>query len=270
MGWSAYEQEAVRRYRTLLNSDPDEKSVQRFLEIHPSFVPGGRIGGTTTPSEVTDLLITQPRLPGLKEKRPDFMWLVATSDTWFPTLIEIERPGKLLFRKDGKARKEFTEAHGQLLEWKQWFNSPVNQELFQRSYVPSAWGRKRMRFKAILVFGRRSEFVGRDLENRRGYLPGEDCELMSFDRLVPSSVLQNAITVHPVAEKRFRAVTVPPTFEIGPSTVERLSWIDGISEAIDQSADWQPERRTFVKKRIPYWRNWLANDKGFVRVGDAE
>ena len=90
----------TEKFSELLCSDPDESAVQEFLEKHPWLVPGHATLGT--PSGHFPLhcsLITQPKLPGQHVRFPDFMWIAVHSGAWFPTLIEIERPGKKIYRK---------------------------------------------------------------------------------------------------------------------------------------------------------------------------
>jgi hypothetical protein len=120
--FSDYARVAARALTDLLNENPDEPRVQKFLESHPSFVPGAwSPGGGTCPSRLLYMLVSQPSLPGLAGHRPDFMWLAANSDTWFPMLIEIESPSKRIFRRDGVPCSAFTQARNQLDQWLAWF-----------------------------------------------------------------------------------------------------------------------------------------------------
>jgi hypothetical protein len=138
MEFSDYASAASKRFRDLLDQEPDdEKELQRFLESHPSFVPGARtLGGGTCGSRVLDLLVTQPELTGLRARQPDFMWLKANSDTWFPVLIEIEAPTKRVFRKDGRGLlAAFTHARNQLNQWRTWLKEPTIRPSFRPNTV---------------------------------------------------------------------------------------------------------------------------------------
>ena len=105
-------------YRALLSSGPDERQVQAFFERYPALVPGGLTpGGSTGHYPLHCALITQPVLPGFHSRLPDLMWIATDSGTWYPTLIEIESPGKRLFTKRGVPTAAFTQARTQLAQW---------------------------------------------------------------------------------------------------------------------------------------------------------
>lgn len=271
-----YARQVLSEWQALLEQTPDEPTTQRFLEQHPALVPGSLSpGGATCGSHVSSLLFSQPTLPGLDARQPDFMWLTSTSDTWYPVLIEIESPSKRLFRRDGVPTAEFTQARNQLNQWRSWFSVPANQLKFQHDYaVPEYWTyRRSMSLHMILVYGRRREFYQNpSLTRQRGsLLAGSDEELMSFDRLAPDHYLHDAITVRATGNGRYQALSIPPTFKLGPSHPERLAFVDGINEAIDSTDGWSAERRSFVKSRIPYWQSWSTiEDQGWIDVGEEE
>ncbi len=272
----AYSRTASQAYRKLLESEPEERAVQEFFEAHPAFMPGFRTpGGVSGHHPLHCALISQPNLPGLDSRRPDFMWLATHSDTWFPTLIEIEKPSKRIFRSNGVPRAEFTQAMNQLNEWRTWFQEPENQIKFRRDYgVPKHWiDHKKMRLHMILVYGRRHEFeldatLGR---HRASLAKCDDEELMSFDRLAPDPRLLDALTVRADGVARYTAVAAPPTLTLGPNLADRFLVIDGLEAAIDATPGWSAERRDFVKHRLPYWREWArASERNVVRGGDRE
>jgi hypothetical protein len=276
MEFSDYARVVSRRLHDLLSQEPDEQKLQHFLESHPSFVPGARTaGGGTCGSRVLDLLVARPELPGLGARIPDFMWLKATSDTWFPVLIEIEAPTKRIYRKKGGLLADFTHARNQLNHWRTWFKEPYNQEKFQAEYgVPSEWvERKTMRPHFILVYGRRREFENYPQlsKERESLLPGTDEELMSFDRLFADPLLSNALTVRPNGPRRYSALTVPPTLKAGPHGAERLLMLQGLDQAIDASSEMSAERREFLKVRLAHWRNWAeVGPQGWIDALDVE
>lgn len=274
--FSDYARVAGRALSDLLKENPAETRVQKFLESHPSFVPGAwSPGGGTCGSRLLYMLVSQPSLPGLDGRRPDFMWLTANSDTWFPMLIEIESPSKRIFRGDGVPCAAFTQAKNQLDQWRSWFHEPTNQLKFQTDYgVPEEWtARKAMRLHMILVYGRRSEFEhdARLSKQRASLLTGSDEQLMSFDRLAPHPSLGDALTVRAIGVGRYKALVAPPTMMLGPHVAERLLVLDKFEAAIDSSDGWLPERRAFVKSRLPYWRDWAkSGQEGWITSGDQE
>lgn len=276
MEFPDYARLVSQRLHDLLSQEPAEEKLQRFLESHPSLVPGARTtGGGTCGSRVLDLLVARPELPGLGARIPDFMWLKANSHTWFPVLIEIQAPTKRIYRRNGGLLAEFTEARNQLNQWRTWFKEPYNQEKFQAEYgVPSEWvERKAMRLHLILVYGRRSEFESypQRSKERGSLLTGPDEELMSFDRLLADPALSNALTVRPNGPRKYSVLSVPPTLEAGPHGAERLLMLEGLDQAIDASSEMSVERREFLKVRLAHWRNWAeVGPKGWIDALDME
>lgn len=131
MPFDAYAVRAQAEFMRLLVSDPAENQVQEFLERNPAFLPGARTPTGNSGHLPEHLaLVSQPLLPGLKTKRPDFMWIAQHSMTWFPTLIEIESLSKRLFTQKGEPTSEVTQARNQLAQWRIWFNSPENVAVF--------------------------------------------------------------------------------------------------------------------------------------------
>jgi hypothetical protein len=274
--FSDYAPVAARALADLLEENPAESRVQQFLESHPSFVPGAwSPRGGTCASRLLYMLVSQPSLPGLNGRRPDLMWFAANSDTWFPVLIEIESPSKRIFRGKGVPCADFTQAKNQLDQWRSWFREPINQLKFQTDYgVPELWTeRKAMCLHMILIYGRRSEFDqdARLSKQRASLLTGSDEQLMSFDRLAPHPLLGDALTVRAIGAGRYRVLVAPPTMTLGPHIAERLLVLEKLESAIDSSDGWSPERRKFVRSRLPYWRDWTTSGReGCVTVGDQE
>lgn len=255
-----------RRYKELLAGDPEEPLVQDFLEKHPCLVPGHSTPGARSghmPLHCS--LITQPKLEGLGKYIPDFMWVSTHSGAWFPTLIEIEKPGKKIFKRDGTPSAHFTRARNQLNQWRSWFEDPTNQLLFSQQYgIPDYMRARRMQLHMILIYGRRSEFENDTrLTRQRGtLLAGPDEELVSFDALQADGDMTQAFTVKALSHGQYQAVSVPPVFSTGPDLADRLLSINGIAETLDGNPDIAEERKIFLKQRIPYWREWASAPGG--------
>ena len=252
-----YSHRLTADFSTLLSKGPSERAVHQFLNRTPSLVPGARTPGGSVKGLLHSALITEPELPGFRSHFPDFMWIVADSGTWYPTLIEIESPTKKLFTRAGVPRAEFTQARNQLTQWRAWFEKPSNRHLFIELYgIPARWcDSMNCQPRRILVYGRRAEFETiPGLAKLRSGLVGHDEELMSFDRLAPDPSLELIVTVRAIGEGRFHAVSVPETFGIRPVEADDLKRIDGLSEAIDQNRAMPVARKTFLKERIEYWR----------------
>ena len=252
------------QFSELLSRNPSEPEVQDFLETHPCLLPVGSTPGSALYPLYCGL-IRQPTLPGQKSYVPDFMWIASHSLAWFPTLIEIEKPSKRVFNKDGNPSSDFTHARHQLAQWRSWFADLANVQQFIDLYgIPDQMRRRTMHLRMILIYGRRSEFERNPLLSReRGsLLPGHDEELMSFDRLRADKSMEDAITIKATGFGRYEAVSIPPVFEIGPEVSERLLHIDGIAEAIDRNPEISQNRKEFLKRRLPYWKAWARSPSG--------
>ena len=272
-----YAEQCKQQFHRLLEANPCEPEVQSFLQKHPWLVPGHqRPSGLPGHYPLHGSLIAQPKLPGQESYIPDLMWIATDSEAWFPTLIEIERPDKKIFNQDGSPSANFTRARNQLAQWRSWFNDPTNVDQFIDLYgISGRMGWRMMRLRMILIYGRRSEFEDDPkLTRLRGsLLPGQDEELMSFDRLEPDTFMRDAITAKAVGRGKYQALWVPPVFATGPGPVlaNRLLHIEGIPEAIDRNPEIDEDRKDFLKQRIGYWKDQASSlGSGIYSVGDRE
>ena len=274
---SVYAEARNQEYKKLLeksvvDKEVTEKDFQTFFENNPSFVPGAWTPGSKSGHyPLHCALITQPKLQGLTTKIPDFMWIATHSSGWFPTLIEIERPSKKIFIKKGEISAEFTQAKHQLEQWKTWFNDPLNVQIFLETYqIPDYMRRERqMKLHMILIYGRRNDSQARSKELMS--LTSDGMDLMSYDRLSCDTSLRDAITIKLNSDGKYKALSIPPTFQLRPGMADRLLKISGIGEAIDKTIDITDERKKFLKIRCSYWENWAKNgEKGIINNSDAE
>jgi hypothetical protein len=93
-------------------------------------IPGGSgdIGPGGHHGSVMGAVFRQPDLVGGgRVFQPDFMWVTRSTSLVTPILIEIEKPSKRWFRRDGRPTSEFTEAHDQLNDWRSWFARDENK-----------------------------------------------------------------------------------------------------------------------------------------------
>ena len=93
-------------------------------------------------------------------------------------------------------------------------------------------------------------------------LAGSDEELMSFDRLHVDTTMMEAITITAIGHGKYRAKRVLPLFGTGPALADRLLSITGLEEAVDVNPDIAEERKVFLKRRIPYWKQWASSTGG--------
>lgn len=275
--YEVYAVDANQKYKSLLSSEKTtEKDMQLFFENNSCFLPGyfpPRFSGGHCP--IFNFLISQPRLSGLKQRIPDFMWFATHSAAWMPTLIEIESPHKTLFNKSQFQTAEFTQAANQLIQWKTWFNHPANVILFQKEYgIPDQITRfRKISPHYILIYGRRTEFENdENLSNLRSEIPrGNDEELVSFDRLEAHNISCSAITVKAVGNGKFKACGIMPTFRLGPNFAENLSILEDLEAVIELDSRIPTDRKRFLLDRLPYWKEWgQKSDRGIINGSDYE
>jgi hypothetical protein len=264
--WSEYAERTQREFTLLLDSDPPETEVQAFLEAHPSLVPGARtLGGKSGHSPLHSALISQPKLPSLESRQPDLMWVSTHSLNWFPTLIELERPGKRLFTKGGVPSAEFNQARNQLAQWRTWFSDPAHQQVFCQEYgVPNSWtSTRQMRLITILVYGRQSEFEGKPSlsKHRASLMPGADEELMSYDRLELDEWLRETITVRPEGAGQYRVLRAPTVLSLDSRVARRQLHVDGFDEALRQNQEISEERRSFLLEGFKSLKAWATTQR---------
>lgn len=217
-------------------SAKDERLIQDFMENHPCMIPGsfgvdGESGHGPWPSAV----ITQPKLPGVSERFPDFMWISTDSESVYPILVEIETPDKKWWRENGEvSHSDFTQAQGQLAEWRAWFSQPLNQQLFLDMYdIPGMLRRRRLQPRFVLVIGRRSE-SNRDeaRQKKRGFLARDDERIMTFDRIeAKSKASRFPCVTH--SDLGYAIKRVPPTFDAsyinGDVCAGFMGWENGVN-----------------------------------------
>lgn len=232
----------------------DEANIQRFLERHPSLVPGAfgpsmRSGHTPWPAAV----VTQPELPDLSTKRPDFMWISTDSAFLRPVLVEIERPDKRWFHENGaEQHADLTTPLTQVAHWRSWFNTAGNHTAFLRHYrIPRVLMDRPIEPHFIVVHGRRDEATGSPARQRlRASISAAhstDTILMTFDALSPDGNALDFGTVHLERDGLIKAVSVPATFAFSEGDRDRAQGIEGLEHAIDSSPDLSPTRKTELK-----------------------
>lgn len=269
-----YKERIKQEFSGLLATDPDEKSVQQFLELHPCMVPGAWTPGTKSGHMPFHMaLITQPKLHGFDGRIPDFMWLSAHSLAWYPAMIEIERPGKQIFTKEGTTTQKFAQASLQLVQWHTWLLNPANQLKFMDDYGVDSHTRRysKMEHHYLLIYGRRSEFDKQPkLSKLRGNLMRDDQELMSFDRLSPDSDSQHFVTVKAIGDGRFRVIAVPDTFGLSVANADLLASYEGLADAIGRNPNISASRRDFLLERADYWQTWSQSANHGIMGGPGD
>lgn len=274
ISWDKYEQVTREEFeRLLLNNGDDEECFQTFLEKNPSMVPGAwGMLGESGHYPYLGTLIAQPEIEGIKERIPDFLWLSTDSGTFAPVFIEIEAPNKRLFTSTGRTSAAFTEALGQLSEWKAIMNKPTNVQMFFEKYSIPDWLRDR-KFKPhyVLIYGRRSEFENDNwLLSTRSELVRENETLMSYDRLNPDSKSQ-FIVCSRVTSGEYYVKNIPPTYKLGPNLAEYYSKLKDFKKAVNIMERTSEKRKAFLIERYDYWLKFSNSaNQGVIWTGDYE
>jgi len=272
MGWEEYEQRLNEEWSNLLGSNPQEAEVQAFLEKHPCLIPGhSSMSMNSGHYPFPDAVISQPRLQGIGAKQPDFMWLSTSSLEFEPVLIEIERPDKRWFNAAGDPSSDFVQAHNQIAQWKAWFELAENHLVFLKNFdVPPLLSKRKFKPSFVLIYGRRNEYENDEGLNRvRAELATDNEYLMSYDRLTPSSDVQNLFTVKKDSNG-YKSIAYPPTYVLNPHLADRYSIVNNKEEAIDACEWMSVERKEFIKSRFPYWEKWAQKKDQGVIGGEYE
>ncbi|BCM66486.1 MULTISPECIES: Shedu anti-phage system protein SduA domain-containing protein [Streptomyces] len=262
--WEEYQSWLQPKWKSLLESDPNERQMQSFLESHPCLLPGATdsIGQGGHHSASFSAVIRQPPLEGLGPKRvPDFMWVRRDTAAIRPICIEIESPGKTWFNKDRTPTAELTQAIDQITDWKVWFDSPENRLIFGRRYAPNNSYRPIVP-QFVLIFGRNSEFtVGRSkhvdpgyLRLKRDHMQRRDEHFFTYDQLKAEREAEIYATItHRVYE--WSIDHIPPTFCTGAHITELSEVVSDPTEAIAKADLISEQRKAYLEERWKYWRS---------------
>lgn len=249
-----YEYLLMRQWRALLDSPASaaEPLLHEFLERHPSLLPGSdSVDGTSGHLPFPMAVISKPKLPGLSDRQPDFMWIATDSDTLYPILIEIETPHKKWFYGDrAEIHSDLTHAQGQLAEWRAWFNRGPNRTAFLDDYdIPRELRKRKLSPRFVLIHGRRADYESSESRlHKRAELRRDDERLMSFDRLTPAPYhdLYSCVRRTPDA---YQVVAVPPCLGF-LRRAEDYRRSNGWDDALDRCHDMAQARRDYLKEQI--------------------
>jgi hypothetical protein len=215
-------------------------------------------------------VISQPRLPALGGKQPDFMMITRDTGSVFAVLVEIESPCKSWFTRAGRPTADLTQAITQLREWKDWFDQSGNAVKFREEYkVPFSFDHRRFEQRYILIYGRRNELLSSGFAHMRSRHQAFDERFMSYDHLKPDENLRDAVTAR-VDGNGYRALSIPPTLRLGPFQADDLVAVRGKEAAIGMNPLMAPERAALLNSRFPYWDDWARTGGGIRNLSDME
>jgi hypothetical protein len=281
MAWPEYEALVRDRFLKLLDSQPDEKPVQKFLEQHPSLLPGaGDIGHGGHHGAWWDAVITQPELKGLGATRyPDFMYVRRDTIITQAVCIEIESPRKPWFNRDLTPSAKLTQALDQLDEWRLWFDKPVNRLIFNQMYVPQEYSDRLIEPLFVLVYGRDSEFRPQGPHQdyakaraKRDKYRQSDQWIYTFDMLTPHPYAESYGTIRGHRGK-FNILNVPATFKTGgylKSSGSIMDACDDVSDALAENMQLDATRRIYIEERWNFWKQEKISPGSRFRTMELE
>jgi hypothetical protein len=281
MGWDEYAAWLPNAWQECLDQAADEKDPQRFLELHPSLLPGAtdNVGPGGHHGPCYDAVITQPSLFSSSMRRvPDFMWVRRDTAAIRPICIEIERPQKTWYTGSGQQTADLTQAMNQIIEWRDWFSREDNVRQFKNVYVPDDIDHRRLVPQFVLIYGRDAEFrVGSSthadperLRAQRDLLGDPAVTRMTFDMLRPTHEARDYVTLSG-QRGNFEVRSVPPTFTMGPATgtdllVEVADPRPGLAATGMIAAD----RQGYLSERWAHWREVAIRAKGIRTMQRGE
>ncbi|MBR7830419.1 DUF4263 domain-containing protein [Actinospica sp. MGRD01-02] len=276
--WEQYSEQVRAQWAVLLDTNPEEREIQRFLELHPAMIPGG--SGDIGPGghHGSDLMAVfrEPVITGRgRAFEPDFMWVTRSSGLITPILIEIEKPSKRWFLRNGRPSAEFTQAHDQLNDWRSWFSRDGNAALFRDKYLflERKYMNRPLKPQFVLIYGRESEFEYEgghanpdDLRYKRDLQRGPDEAFMTFDALRPRYDQSNSMTLTMTVEGP-EVFAFSPTYGTGPDVGEGALILGDPSEALKRSEMMTEERRAYLASRWMYWKQHEADRRAQSLAG---
>ena len=263
--WPDYVDQVLDKWHALLAENPEEVEVQRFLELHPSMVPGGSgdVGPGGHHGSEFSALFSQPTLQGAGRMfRPDFMWVTRSTSLITPILIEIEKPSKRWFQPNGRPTADFRDAHDQLNDWRTWFSLDENKALFRRNFVfdTDQYEHRPLLPQFVLIYGRQSEFDfsggHRDpsaLRSKRDFQRADGESFMTFDSLRPRYDHANSLTISMTARGP-KVVAFSPTYGTSTNSGRLALRFYEIEAALERSQMMSKNRKDYLRKRFHHWR----------------
>ena len=170
--------------KTLIDSDPKEEAVQEFFEAHPRCLPRA---GLFHHGLRGDIVVS--KLPLHNDFVTDFAYMTKNSQEVRIFCVEIERPGKSIFRKDNHFTSDYTKAKQQVVDWNHWAQHNMREmvKYFGRlgRYLTEDFTALTMH--SILIMGRRSELNTRARRERwsaEASLLPKSIDVMTYDRII--------------------------------------------------------------------------------------
>lgn len=275
MDWQSYADDVLSQWYDLLKSDPEEPTVQDFLELHPAMIPGGSgdIGPGGHHGSEMSAVFRQPALTGNGPSyAPDFMWVTRSSALITPILIEIEKPGKRWFQKNGRPTADFRDAHDQLNDWRSWFARDGNRALFREKFLfTDSYSDRPLQPQFVLIYGRAFEFeMGgghlnpNSLRHKRESQRAEGETFLTFDALRPRYDHGRSVTVTLTANGP-RPFAFSPHYGTGTDSGPTTLILGDPTDALNRSVMMSQDRKDYIARRWEHWRDVELSTRAGLR-----
>ena len=176
--WEQLTTDEIVAFDQLLQTNPGERAVHRFLENHEKALVTV-IGGGTFRCQ-----ISKPRLGA--ELVPDFLLASEDSMGVYWQAVELETPRRQPYRQDGRPNKYLHHALEQIRDWRRWIRH--NMDYARRSRTEKGLGLVGIdeRVPGLVLMGRRppGEYPSNFNEFRRDILHAERIAIHSYDWLL--------------------------------------------------------------------------------------
>ena len=174
--WDQVTSEDAAALQELLDRNPHEQEMHRFLEDHPQFliqVLGAGHGRNQ---------ISKPRLGA--ELVPDFLIAERSSIGIQWHAVEIESPRCRAHRRDGLPSSKLNHAMGQIRDWREWLMNNIDYARRPKEQTGLGLVGIDPRVTGLILIGRRLESNDRYNEFRRQRIDRERIVIHSYDWLV--------------------------------------------------------------------------------------
>ena len=174
--WDQLTPEDSDSLQELLESNPGEEEVHKFLESNPRFLVQLLAGGHGR------YCISKKRLGA--DYVPDF--LIAEENSmgihWYA--IELESPGARAYRQDGLQSAHLTHALGQIRDWRRWVSNNLDYARRPREHDGLGLIGIEPRITGVVIIGRRGIYPSKYNDFRREMVERERIVIHSYDALL--------------------------------------------------------------------------------------
>ena len=174
--WDQVTSEDAAALQELLDRNPHELEMHRFLEDHPQFliqILGAGHGRYQ---------LSKPRFGA--ELIPDFLIAEMSSIGIQWHAVEIESPRSKAHRRDGLPSSKLNHAIGQIRDWRQWLRNNIDYARRPREQNGLGLVGIDDRVTGLILIGRRQEHNDRYNEFRRDEIDRRRIVIHSYDWLV--------------------------------------------------------------------------------------